>query len=162
MSSGAVNFSNNNEWFTPKEIVDIFGQFEYDPATTEEKAKEFNIPNYDTIETDGLKSEWGGYKTIWINPPFTMKQLFFEKACKTYKESGNDIYFLAPISFLTTQKFHNICKKYDCGVKLFLPNGRIKFHVGQGNKASSPAFGSVVMRIENEFLLEPINIKEVE
>lgn len=108
MSKGAVNFSEDNEWYTPKALVDRFGQFDYDPATTSERAKILDIPNYDTEETDGLAQDWAKYKRIWINPPFTIKHKFLEKAWKTYQQTKADIYFLCPIQFLTTKRSHNI------------------------------------------------------
>lgn len=48
MSSPKVeqaNFSKDNEYYTPKRVVDYFGKFDYDPATTKEKAEEFGITN---------------------------------------------------------------------------------------------------------------------
>lgn len=106
MSKGAINFSSDNEYYTPKSIVSLFGQFDYDPATTKEKAKDLGIPNYDTIETNGLQRDWTVFKRIWINPPFTHKHLFLEKAVNTFKKVHNEIFFLAPIEFLTTKRFH--------------------------------------------------------
>ncbi len=84
-----------------------FGQFDYDPATTKEKAEEFDISNYDTIETDWLSKDWTLYKRIWINPPFTRKHEFMVKAWETYQIAKNEIYILFPIEFLTTARFHN-------------------------------------------------------
>ena len=107
MSKSQVQFTKDNEYYTPKEFVARFGQFDYDPATTKEKALEFGIKNYDTIETDGLTKDWTIYKRIWINPPFTIKHKFIEKAWQTYKQSHNEIYILFPIEFLTTARFHN-------------------------------------------------------
>lgn len=88
MSKGAINFSSNDEYFTPKTLVDKFGKFDYDPATTKEKAEEMGIDDYDTIETDGLKSDWTKFKKIWINPPFTMKNEFLEKAQQYFDATG--------------------------------------------------------------------------
>lgn len=106
MAKANVIFTKDNEYYTPKSIVDYFGKFDYDPATTNEKAKEFGIQNFDTIETDGLLKDWGAYHKIWINPPFTDKHKFLEKAYKTYKENKNiEIYILFPIEFLTTKRF---------------------------------------------------------
>lgn len=68
MSKGAVNFSNNNEYYTPKSVVEYFGKFDYDPATTTEKAKEFGIHNYDTIQTNGLNTNWGGVQSYMDKP----------------------------------------------------------------------------------------------
>jgi hypothetical protein len=109
MAKSQVQFTKDNEYYTPKEFVDRFGKFDYDPATTKEKAEEFNITNYDTIESDGLLKDWTQYKRIWINPPFTIKHLFLKKAWATYQLAKNDIYILFPIEFITTARFHNCC-----------------------------------------------------
>lgn len=107
MAKSNVQFTADNEYYTPRGFVARFGQFDYDPATTKDKAQEFNIQNYDTIETDGLSKDWTLYRRIWINPPFTKKHEFLEKAWKTYQKVKNEIYILFPIEFITTQRFHN-------------------------------------------------------
>lgn len=155
MAKSQVQFTKDNEYYTPMDFVARFGQFDYDPATTPEKAKEFGITNFDTIETDGLSSDWTQYKRIWVNPPFTRKHEFLAKAWQTYIEAKNEIYILFPIEFLTTQRFHNSCK----GGHFYIPNGRINFQSGLGKKGTSPAFGSVVMRLSDRWSMELINIK---
>lgn len=155
MAKSQVQFTKDNEYYTPKEFVARFGQFDYDPATTPEKAEEFGITNFDTIESDGLQADWTPFKRIWINPPFTRKHEFLAKAWQTYLETKADIYILFPIEFLTTQRFHNICG----GGRLYVPNGRINFQSGLGKKGSSPAFGSIVMKLDNKWSMELINIK---
>ena len=152
---GKTQFAKDNEYYTPKYVVDLFGDFDYDPATVAEKAKEFGIPNYDTIDTDGLSADWTKYQRIWINPPFTRKHEFIAKAQETYDKAKNDIYILFPIEFLTTQRFHKACK----GGKIFIPNGRINFESGLGKKGRSPAFGSVVFKIGETNEVEYIKIK---
>lgn len=94
----------DNEYYTPKYIVDYFypNGFDYDPATNEEKAKEFNVKNYDTIETDGLSKDWTKYKNIWINPPFTKKYEFLNKAVETYNKVHNNIYI-----YISTYRIFN-------------------------------------------------------
>ena len=106
MAKSQVQFTKDNEYYTPKEFVDRFGSFDYDPSTTKEKAGEFGIENYDTIETDGLSKDWTPYKRIWINPPFTIKHEFLIKAWETYQKAKNEIYILFPIEFITTARFH--------------------------------------------------------
>lgn len=152
MAKANVQFTKDNEYYTPKVFVDRFGTFDYDPATTKEKAEEFGIPNYDTIETDGLSKDWTQYRRIWINPPFTKKHEFMMKAWKTYQEAKNDIYILFPIEFITTARFHNSVG----GGKLFIPNGRINFESGLGKKGKSPSFGSVVMKLQDKWDIELI------
>lgn len=137
--------TKDNEYYTPADFVARFGSFDYDPATTKEKAADLGVPHYDTIDTDGLKADWTQYKRIWINPPFTLKYQFMQKAVETYDKTNATIYILFPIEFLTTKRFHD-CIGSRGGV-LYVPNGRIKFHSGLGKKSSSPAFGSVVFKI---------------
>ena len=155
MAKANVNFTKDNEYYTPKSVVDFFGKFDYDPATTKEKAEEFEILTYDTIETDGLTKDWSIYKRIWINPPFTDKHKFLQKACETYRLCKNDIYILFPIEFLTTKRFHDCIK--GLGGKLYIPNGRINFQSGLGKKGKSPAFGSIVMKIQDKWEVELID-----
>ena len=146
MSKGAVCFNEAAiEYYTPKSIVNMFGRFDYDPATTEAQAKRLGIPNFDTIETDGLKTDWTQYKRIWINPPFNIKHLFWDKACEIALKSKNDIWFLCPIAFLTTKRFHAALDQRNLNVHVALPSGRIKFISGNGLEERAPAFGSVIV-----------------
>jgi len=152
MAKSQVQFTKDNEYYTPKAFVDRFGVFDYDPATTKEKAEEFGIPNYDTSESDGLAQDWTKYKRIWINPPFTRKHEFIAKAWETYLKAKNEIYILFPIEFLTTARFHNSVG----GGKLYIPNGRICFESGLGKKGRSPAFGSTVLKLQDDWEIELI------
>lgn len=38
MAKSQVQFTKDNEYYTPKEFVARFGVFDYDPATTKEKS----------------------------------------------------------------------------------------------------------------------------
>jgi len=157
VAKASVVFTKDNEYYTPKYVVDFFYPqgFDYDPATCEGKAKEFGVPHYDTIETDGLAQDWTKYDRIWINPPFTDKHKFLAKAVETYKKAHNHIYVLFPIEFLTTARFHDL----DCHCKLFIPKGRINFESGLGKEGKSPAFGSVVIKLADEDTVEYIDLK---
>ena len=144
MPKAGIQFQKKDEYNTPKEVVDFFGPFDYDPATTKEQAEYLGIPHYDTIETDGLRPDayWEDYDKIWINPPFTRKSEFLKRAVECYDNGGAFICILLPIEYLTTKEFHRIME--GVGYHLFIPNGRIKFDDGSG-KPSSPAFGSCVI-----------------
>ena len=158
MAKANVVFTKDNEYYTPKYVVEYFGKFDYDPATNIEQAKYLGIENYDTIDTDGLTKDWTIYNRIWINPPFTIKHKFLEKAVETYNKVHNEIYILVPIEFLTTKRFHNLKCKY----RIFIPNGRVKFISGLGKNSKSPAFGSVVLKLAEENTIEYIDLKESE
>lgn len=163
MAKANCQFTKDNEYYTPKSVVDFFGKFDYDPATTYEKAKEFGVSAYDTIETNGLTTDWTKYKRIWINPPFTIKHEFIKKAYETYRVAKNEIYVLFPIEFMTTKRFHECVS--GLGGKIFIPNGRINFQSGLGKKGKSPAFGTVVLKIQEEWevvLIDNNDLKEKE
>lgn len=138
MSKGEVNFNKCDEYYTPKEIIDIFGTFDYDPFTTKENAERLNIWNYDTIETDGFKRDWTPFNKIWINPPFSMKKAVIEKISQ-YK--NKEIYLLLPIESLTN-KYMYLIEPFD----IYIPYGRIKFITENSVVAKSPAFGSVIIK----------------
>jgi len=156
MAKGGVVFTKDNEYYTPKYVVDFFGRFDYDPATVAEKAEEFGIRDFDTIESDGLSKDWKHYRRIWINPPFTRKHEFLAKAQATYDKAKNEIYILFPIEFLTTQRFIKVCR----GGRLFIPSGRINFQSGIGKQGKSPAFGSVVLRLQDTNEVEYITFNK--
>lgn len=44
------------------------------------------------------------------------------------------------------------------GGKLFIPNGRINFESGLGKTGKSPAFGSVVMKLQDTWEVEMLDI----
>lgn len=152
-----VVFTKDNEYYTPKYVVDFFypDGFDYDPATCEGKATEFCVPHYDTIETDGLTTDWTQYERIWVNPPFTEKHKFLKKAVETYNTAHNSIFVLFPIEFLTTARFHDL----QCKCELFIPKGRINFESGLGKQGKSPAFGSVVIKLSDENKVHYIELK---
>ena len=82
-----------------------------------------------------------------------------EKDYKTYEENPNiEIYILFPIEFLTTRRFHKACNSL--GGKIYIPSGRIPFQSGLGKQGKSPAFGSVILLIQDRWEIELIDIEE--
>lgn len=128
--------SYDNEYYTPKEIVARFGHFDYDPATTPEKAAEFGIDSFDTIETDGLTKDWTKYRRIWCNPPFTRKHEFLAKACETYRKTHADIYFLFPVEFTTTKRFHETLGELGGGTLLAKWKNQVRVWAWKTRKVS--------------------------
>ena len=158
MSKGAIVTAKNDEWYTPKEIVAYFGKFDYDPATTEEKASDFGIRYFDTKETDGLIRDWTKFRKIWINPPFTRKKEFLEKAWNTYQRTGAVIYILLPVTYLTTKALFNVLG----GALIYLPNGRINFEDIAGQKKKGGAVnGSCILKLANSWSVEPLKLEKI-
>lgn len=145
MPEATIQLSQKDEWYTPKSIIDFFGPFDYDPATTGKRAKYVGIKNYDTIHTDGLSADWSKYNKIWINPPFSKKFEFLEKAVKSKKK----VYFLLPTEAVTARKFHDIFSNNKCGYTMWVPRGRIRFEDSNG-VGTNPAFGSVILELNKK------------
>lgn len=66
---------------------------------------------------------------------------------------------LFPIEFLTTKKFHKATN--GLGGKLYIPSGRIPFQSGLGKQGKSPAFGSVILKIQDKWEIELIDIEKL-
>lgn len=158
MSKGSVEFKKNDEYYTPLTVIKKVtgGNIDYDPATNKHKAKEFGVLSYDTIDTNGLTTDWTIYNRIWVNPPFTMKKEFMKKAVDTIKANPDaTIWFLVPIETITTKWFYTMVPKYD----LIIPNGRVKFEDPNNPQAKSPAFGSIIIVLGNH---THMHIKQLE
>lgn len=170
MLNSKLQFTTKDDWFTPKYIYDFFNYgsifpIDYDPCTTKEQAKRFGIKNYDTIESDGLKSNWFNYHHLWINPPFSKKFEFLEKACElircTKEYEFRTVFIVLPFESLDTKKFHEIIGELKYSLHLF--NGRINYENGKGK---SPAFATTVVEIKSGNFLQrsvihPVNLKRV-
>lgn len=158
MNNAAVNLKKNDEYYTPLAVINKVtgGHIDYDPATNDYKVKEFGVLNYDTIDTNGLTADWTPHNRIWVNPPFTMKKEFMQKAVETVKANSEAIiWVLVPIETLTTKWFNAMVPKYD----LIIPNGRIKFEDPNNPQAKSPAFGSVIITLGSHTKMQ---IKQLE
>lgn len=57
----------NDEWLTPKWVLDPLGAFDLDPCASVVRPWDTAAKHY-TIDDDGLSQEWSG--RVWLNPPF--------------------------------------------------------------------------------------------
>lgn len=133
-----------DDWCTPKNVVDYFGPFDLDPATTKEQAERLGIPNYYTIETNGLDKSWWG--RVWLNPPFSNKTEWIKKAREELDNPFvKEIYILLPMGVCTT-----LWHQYILGKSIiYIPPNRIAFE-GKDTKKQSPAFESVIIKLTKE------------
>ena len=46
-------------------------------------------------------------------------------------------------------------------MKLYIPSGRINFESGLGKRGKSPAFGSVIIKLQDNYEIEMINLEEL-
>ena len=156
LNSNSITMKND-EYYTPLDILDYFrglgANFVYDPASNDKTAIYLGIPNYDDIESDGLRegNDWNNFDgDIWINPPFTLKKQFFMKAVKTFNAGfKHSIYILVPDKSITNKYMGDFIDALpeEIGVTLYIPNGRISFIDKNYQPTKSSFFGSVIYKI---------------
>lgn len=115
--------SKNNKWCTPKVFfneINLKYNFDLDPCCTQKSAL---CKKYFTVEQDGLKQSWKGYR-VFVNPPYGREIGKWVKKC--YEENINNNVFSVMLipSRTDTRWFHNfILGKAEI---VFL-KGRLKF-----------------------------------
>jgi hypothetical protein len=164
LSAGRKNSDNKKDWNTPPKYIipikELLGEIELDPCSNEysivNPKTEFSLP------TDGLKQNWGDYKTIFVNPPYgrdllkktTIKD-WLEKINKTHKKYNNEILTLIPVA-TNTSHFKEIIFKEAKGI-CFLSDTRLKFfYKGKQSPKGAPMSCCMVYWGENYSKFENI------
>ena len=80
MKHHQTTVGKNDEWITPKWIIDNLGIFDLDPCSPINRPFKTAMHHY-TINDDGLKKDWFG--RVWLNPPFNryQKHLWMKRMC---------------------------------------------------------------------------------
>lgn len=60
--------NTTDEWYTPIEIIQSFGEFDLDPCAPMNPLWKTAKKMYNK-EDDGLKQDWEG--RVWLNPPYS-------------------------------------------------------------------------------------------
>ena len=133
----------NDEWYTPTEIIRSLGDFDLDPASSEEAYRLNKSANkYFTAEENGLLQSWNG--RVWLNPPYSnpLLQNFLRKMAEHNR--GIALVF----SKIEAKWFHDIVLDNATAVK-FLYN-RIQFFKPDGTKGTQPRNGSMLVAYGKE------------
>lgn len=85
----------NDEWLTPRWILDALGSFDLDPCAPIVRPWDTAKTHY-TIADDGLSKEWRG--RVWLNPPFNRNER--PEWMRRMAEHGNGI-MLVPAALET-------------------------------------------------------------
>lgn len=137
----------NDEWYTPKEIIDDLGMFDLDPCAPVEPLFPTAKVMYNKLD-DGLSKEWFG--RVWLNPPYSrpLIELFVNKL----SEHGNGIALL--FNKCDNKMFHEVIFK-NAEAMIFMRN-RIRFLKPDGMRGNAPNHGSVLVAFgeENTKILE--------
>ncbi len=139
--------SGDNEWYTPKAIVEaaraVMGKIELDPATTEEANKVIKADRIHTQQDNGLKEPWIG--RCWLNPPFETALIgkFIDKLAASV-ESGAVTEALVLVNNATETKW--FARLTSVSSFLCFPTGRVKFwHLSRAS--ATPLQGQCVAYI---------------
>ena len=116
----------NDEWITPREIMDALGRFDLDPCAPIKRPWDTATHHY-TILDDGLSRPWVG--RVWLNPPFNRYER--GKWMQRMAEHGNGI-MLIPAA-CETESFQKWVFPSCSG--LLMLNHRPHFHFVDGKRA---------------------------
>jgi len=138
----------NDEWYTPAEIIRSLGDFDLDPATSAEAYRINQSAKYIyTLTEDGLKQPWNG--RVWLNPPYSnpLAKRYLEKMA----EHNNGIALV--FSKIETKWFHDVVLGHATAVKFLYE--RTRFFRPDGTKGMQPRNGSMLVAygIENAVIL---------
>lgn len=144
----------NDEWYTPREIIHSLEEFDLDPATSIDAYKLNQSANkIYTAKENGLLQEWKG--RVWLNPPYSnpLIQQFLMKMA----EHNNGIALV--FAKIEAKWFHDIVLQYATAIK-FLYN-RIRFYKPDGTQGMQPRNGSMLIAYgrDNAEILMNNNLK---
>jgi len=133
----------NDEWYTPPEIIRSLGDFDLDPATSEEAFRlNGSAKKIYTTKNNGLLQDWNG--RVWLNPPYSNPLL--QDFLKKMAEHNRGIALV--FSKIEAKWFHDIVFDNATAVK-FLYN-RIQFLKPDGTKGTQPRNGSMLVAYGTE------------
>ena len=147
-----ANNSGNNEWYTPREYIDlaraVMGGIDLDPASSAIANQTVQAKTFYTAETNGLEHPWQG--RIWMNPPYSKPLIpkFCQKLADEV-EAGNVTQACVLTNNGTDTRWFNQLAEMASAV--LFPIGRVKFPPAPGGDAgSSPIQGQALIYIGPE------------
>lgn len=122
------NNSGENEWYTPKEYIDmaasVMGSIDLDPASSAAANAVIGAKKIFAIDDDGLSKSWFG--NVWLNPPYSQPQinLFADKLVNEYIHARFEQAIVLVNNATETVWFQTMASTASA---LCFPKGRIKF-----------------------------------
>lgn len=136
MIGEALYMSRSEEWGTPQKLFDkLDAEFHFglDVCATPQNAK---CKNFFTKADDGLSKKWGGYGSVWCNPPYGRK--IYEWVQKAYESSAETTVVMLIPARTDTKWFHDYV--YGKSEIRFI-KGRLKY----GNAKYNAPFPSMIV-----------------
>jgi hypothetical protein len=135
------NNSGNNEWYTPKEYIElarkVMGSIDLDPASCEIANRVVKADKIYTVENSGLDKQWTG--NIWMNPPYASELISI--FCDKLLSSDINQAIVLVNNATETAWFNSLIKKAKA---IVFPKGRVKFYTPNGSNGT-PLQGQAVI-----------------
>jgi phage N-6-adenine-methyltransferase len=143
--------SGNNEWYTPAEYLDmareVMGGIDLDPASSRMAQQRVKATRYFTINDDGLSKKWKG--RVWMNPPYGQPEItqFAQKMVEEVVARRVTQAITLTNNATETGWLHGMMKVASAAC---FHEGRIRFHVEDGELAGAPLQGQVFLYFGDE------------
>ncbi len=141
-----TNNSGNNEWYTPKEYIEIaykvMGSIDCDPASSDVANKIVQAKTFYSEQENGLNQTWNG--NVWMNPPYAQPliSLFADKLIQEWN-SGNIKQACVLVNNATeTNWFQTMAQRANA---IWFIKGRIKYLDNTGTPANTPLQGQCIL-----------------
>jgi phage N-6-adenine-methyltransferase len=143
--------SDTDYWQTPESVLEPIqkhsGGIALDPCAGVNT--KIGVTNFTEAE-NGLKQSWHGYRTIFVNPPYSKPNLpLWTAKCVAEANHGNEIYLLIPV-FTSSSWWHkNIRGNYEA---ILFYERRIKFlEPNTGKPKGTPRHHSCLVYFGRDF-----------
>lgn len=138
---------SKDSWRTPLPVLFSLEEqlginYQVDPCAAPDN--HLGFPFFYTETDDGLKQDWsfnGSFSNVFVNPPFSKKKQFVEKAYSESQKEGMIVDMLLP-NCIDTDLFHDIL----CFAQFFPIRGRIEFWGDDLKPVGSPREGHSIFR----------------
>jgi hypothetical protein len=124
-----AHHGSDNEWLTPRWLVEALGEFDCDPCSPVDRPWDTAQLHY-TIYDDGLSKPWPG--RVWLNPPYGSQAGDWMGRLANH---GNGIALI----FARTETesfFRTVWERADA---LYFLRGRLTFHYADGRPGKGNA-----------------------
>ncbi len=129
--------TNNQEWYTPKWVLEDLGGFDLDPCSAEKPLFKIADKTFN-VKDNGLKQDWGG-KRVFLNPPYKHPVLdkFIDKMIKN--NNGIALLFCRFDTVLWQTKI------LPNATSMILLSSRVKFLRSDGTEGGTPGTASCLV-----------------
>lgn len=145
--------SGENEWYTPKYIIEAarmaMGSIDTDPASCEIANSNVKAECYFDINDNGLSQEWTG--NVWLNPPYAQPLVYEFTSMAVNKYLSGEINQAIILVTNATETKHFQYMLEHCSAVCF-PVGRIRYISKYGDQLNQGLQGQAILYFGNRIV----------